>query len=247
MAAHKYLWCWQHDSMTPISGVTYPACHISPIKTTESRISLGITTPALWQFVTRAGMEMVSASDISGEVYFDEESSTANISRMSRMSPESIFTNQDLVAIFGKHLNCNQHHKIKTWFVCYFRWSNLLLGRHNLSWNAIYVCPDDKKLFDEKLLQKQIWWMTNKLKTKVYAFNFCIPVLNIYWQLYISNQYWRAFARKCCLVDCIDWLLTYPSRLHQVPCLRMLNIWKVKSWIWETSYWGVLCTIVKLT
>lgn len=49
-------------------------------------------------------MEMVSASDISGEVYIDEESSTAN---NSRMSPESIFTNQDLVAIFGKYLNCN--------------------------------------------------------------------------------------------------------------------------------------------
>ena len=50
-------------------------------------------------------MEMVSASDISGEVYIDEESSTANISRMS------IFTNQDLVAIFGKYLNCNENHK----------------------------------------------------------------------------------------------------------------------------------------
>ena len=58
-------------------------------------------------------MEMVSASDISGEVYFDTESSTAT-ANISRMSPESIFTNQDLVAIFGKHLNCNQHHKIKT-------------------------------------------------------------------------------------------------------------------------------------
>ena len=53
-------------------------------------------------------MEMVSASDISGEVYIDEESSTANI---SRMSPESIFTNQDLVAIFGKYLNSNENHK----------------------------------------------------------------------------------------------------------------------------------------
>ena len=59
-------------------------------------------------------MEMVSASDISGEVYIDEESSTANI---SRMSPESIFTNQDLVAIFGKYLNCNENHKNLDFFV----------------------------------------------------------------------------------------------------------------------------------
>ena len=59
-------------------------------------------------------MEMVSARDISGEVYIDEESSTANI---SRMSPESIFTNQDLVAIFGKYIIAMKTIKTLIFFV----------------------------------------------------------------------------------------------------------------------------------